>query len=369
MDVVQRNFFRLLRSGTFGNTDSVEPMSEWKWRRLYQLALMHGVGALVWDGMAKHSGDFFLQLSSPLADQWRQMIDSIEKSNAMMDDHVARLFDTFNHEQLRPILLKGQGLATLYPIPSHRTGGDIDIFFPYTPQAKKADEWAKANGKGIDTSERGKLRYKWGDAAIDHHRTPLQLTNPLLNQRLQSIIGKETRCCDSTYTTIGGTKVEQMPPTLDLLLIITRIARYIVSEGISLKQMVDLGMFLRKRGDKVDYVKLQEWLRQLKLQGMARMESALLVKLFNFGADEMPFVEGNADEDIRRVEADIFTLDGSHTGEWYFTQGKNVFVRTSNSGAMLWHMKHNARYFAYYPSEAFTNFFASFAHSLSHIEE
>jgi hypothetical protein len=54
--------------------------------------------------------------------------------------------------------------------------------------------------------------------------------------------------------------------------------------------------------------------------------------------------------------------------DWYFTQGKNVFVGT-NSGAMMWHVRHSAKYMGYYPSEAFTNFFANFAHSLSHIEE
>ncbi len=54
MDVVQRNFFRLLRSGTFGGHEPVEPMSAYKWNRLYQMALMHGVAALTADGIERH---------------------------------------------------------------------------------------------------------------------------------------------------------------------------------------------------------------------------------------------------------------------------------------------------------------------------
>lgn len=368
-DVAQRNFFRLLRGGTFGDAEQVEPMSAWKWRRVYQLSLMHGVAALVWDGIASHGGDFFMRLPEELSAEWRKTAKEIEGGNARLNEAVASLFDTFNREQLRPMLLKGQGLAALYPNPAHRTGGDIDIYFPYAPQARKADRWAESNGDGIDSGERGKMRYQWRGIDIDHHRTPLQLTNFILNRRLQGIIVKETRCCDSAYATIGGTRVEVMPPTLNLLLLITRIARYIVSEGISLKQMADLGVFLRTMGDKVDYVKLQGWTRQLGLRRMARVEGALLTRLFHLDADEMQFADGGTEEDTWRIEADISQLSGSHTDDWYFTQGKNIFVRTSDTGAMMWHIRHNASYFKYYPQEAFTNFFASFAHSLSHIEE
>jgi len=369
MDVVQRNFFRLLRSGTFGDKEAVEPMSAWKWRRVYQLSLMHGVPALVWDGIDNHRGDFFMQLTNELTAEWEKTVKEIEDGNTKVNDVVASLFGSFNREQLRPILLKGQGLATSYHVPSHRTSGDVDIYFPYSPQAHKADQWAKDNGGDIDSSERAKLRYRWRDIDIDHHRTPLQLTNWLLNRRLQSIINKEIRCCDSAYTTISGTRIEVMPPTLNLLLIITRIARYIINEGISLKQMIDLGVFLRTQGDKVDYVKLQGWIRQLSLRRMARIESSILIKLFHFDDDEMQFVDGTTEEETVMVEADILQLNGTHSEDWYFTQGKNIFVRTSNSSAMMWHIRHNARYFKYYPKEAFTNFFASFAHSLSHIEE
>ena len=49
--------------------------------------------------------------------------------------------------------------------------------------------------------------------------------------------------------------------------------------------------------------------------------------------------------------------------------GEDIFVHASNSSAMMWHVRQSARNFRYYPSESFTNFFASIAHSLSHIEE
>ena len=56
--------------------------------------------------------------------------------------------------------------------------------------------------------------------------------------------------------------------------------------------------------------------------------------------------------------------------DFYFSQSPDsIFVHTSNGGALISHIKRSARYMRFIPSEALTNFFASFAHSLTHIEE
>ena len=35
MDIVKRNFFRLLRSGAYDSDEQIEPMSAFKWQKLY----------------------------------------------------------------------------------------------------------------------------------------------------------------------------------------------------------------------------------------------------------------------------------------------------------------------------------------------
>lgn len=369
MDVIQRNFLRLLRSGAFGGQEDIEPMSAWKWDRLYSISLMHGVAAIVADGIAAHRDKFFMQIPEGQMERWHETTAGIENANRHINAQLTELFATMNAKRLRPILLKGQGTAALYDNPLHRTGGDIDIFFPYTPQAEKADEWAESNGTDVAGGENDPLEYQWNGIKVEHHRRIQRLTNRLLNRKLQNITDKEIRCCDSSYAIIDGNKIEVLPPTINLLLIIIRITRYILNEGVSLKQVIDLGIFLRKAGDKVDYVKLQKWLRQLKLQNMARLIASLLKRLFYFEEEEMQFIEGKANESANDVIGDTFQIVGSHTTDWYFTQGKNIFVRTSDSSAMLWQIRHSAKYFRYYPSETVTNFFSTFAHSLSRIEE
>ena len=263
MDIIQRNFMRLLRSGAFGKHEELEPMSEWKWQQLYQISMIHGVTPWIADGIRQLSDDFFLQLSPTLRQQFED-----------------------------------------------------------------------------DTTE----RYE------DYKQQ--QLTNPRLNHILAMLIEEE-----------GGT------PTLNLLLNIIGIARYILTQGASLRHMIMLGTYLRTTRDHIDYTLLKSWIKKLDMERIAQLEGSLMIELFHFEPQDIPFTEAESNKSTRRVVQDIFKLTQKNAAEWYFTQGKSVFVRTNDSDAMMWHVKLSAKYLRYYPREAVTNFMANFAHSLSHIEE
>lgn len=264
MDIIQRNFLRLLRHGAFGQKEAVEPMSEWKWEKLYQISRIHGVTPWIADAILQRDDDFFLQLSPTLRQQF-------------YDDNTER-YEEHEHEEL---------------------------------------------------------------------------TNPLLNARLQKI----------------AAEAGDGNPTYELLLNMLSIARYILTQGISLRHLIMLGTYLRTTKDPLDYEQLKQWIRRLRMERMAQLEGALLKELFLFSDAEIRFTDLTIDKSIRQVVNDIFQLTQKNAANWYFTQGKSIFVRSSDSDAMFWHVKHSAKYMQYYPSEAVTNFLSNFAHSLSHIEE
>ena len=267
MDVIQRNFLRLLRCGAFGYREQLEPMSEWKWQRLYQLSQIHGVTPWIADGIHLLSGDFFLQLSPTLRQQF---------------------YD--------------------------------------------------------DTTQRSEPR------------ETQELTNPLLNRKLKKL-AEEAGPQDVTFSMLND---------------VIAIARNILTQGISLRQLIALGTRLRSSEQEAILPDLfKHWVDSLNMQQMARLEGMLLMQLFRFKADEIPFtdVEGISSSKAAHVVQDIFRLTEKKAADWYFTQGKSVFVRSNDSDAMMWHFKQSARYMHYYPSEAFTNFLSNLAHSLSHIEE
>ena len=182
------------------------------------------------------------------------------------------------------------------------------------------------------------------------------LTNPLLDRKFQAIIDEESS--------------KEETPTRLLLLNIVNNTRAILNEGINLPLLIEMAQMIRKPAGTIDYEKLQSWIGRLRLQPMADLLGTLNVMLLGLGEAEVPFMKKNLEKTATQLTEELFNLKDGSTDEWYFTQKDDeIFVRTHNSRAMFWHVGHSARFSRLYPSEALTNFFRSFANSLTHIEE
>ena len=166
MDIIKRNFYRILRQQAFGEDIETEPMSAFKWEKLRQLATEKNVGCY-----------------------------------------------------MNP------------PLPSTE----------------------------IDTEE------------------PM-LPNFLLNHKLEKIRYREMHAIDTSAD------------ALNLLNLIIYNTNQILSHGLSLRGIIELGRFLRTKGDKVDYIKLETWLGKLYLQQMAKIQCSYLIRHFGFETSEMPFI-------------------------------------------------------------------------------
>lgn len=66
-DVIIRNIERLLLLDADDNEqERIEPMSEWKWNKLYQIVSKYQLGPWIADGLKAYENDFFLQMSPTL---------------------------------------------------------------------------------------------------------------------------------------------------------------------------------------------------------------------------------------------------------------------------------------------------------------
>jgi hypothetical protein len=103
---------------------------------------------------------------------------------------------------------------------------------------------------------------------------------------------------------------------------------------------------------------------------MAHLEGECLILMFGFAPKDIPFISEKRDKRVTQIANELLDFTNTRSQDWYFSQDEDsIFVHNSNTSAMFSHVRRSARYFRYYPSESVTNFFASFVHSLSHIEE
>ena len=258
MNIIQRNFFRLIKCGVYGTAETLEPMSIHKWNKLYQMGHLHNVNPFIYQGLLKCKDQFNLKL---LPQQWQQ--------------------------------------------------------------------WELAHFQQMQDA-------------------------PIINRQLQNIL-------DDEQSDIN---------TRRMLIQIIRIARHILNWGLPLRLLIDLGVNLRDNTEKVDYEVLNDWITRLRFTQMAQLESALLIELFGFTADDIPFAGGDVDNKKANIVARELAEYTSNHQNFYFSQSPDsIFVHASGGNALISHIRRSARYMRFIPSEALTNFFASFAHSLTHIEE
>lgn len=282
MNIIKRNFLRLLRLGAFGENEVIEPMSKFKWEVIFHIANIHNVVGLIFDGIAKNKEN------EALIPQ-----DIILKYKKILDE---------------------EG----YGIKAQATGSRPSVQLP--------------------------------DAGLSH------MCNGFLNARLKRIRENEPQSTDASVE------------TLNMLDIIVQATECTMTYGLSFATILRIGIYLRVDGDKIDFVKLENWLRKLNLTRMAQLEGSILIDIFGFEMDEIPFVnkmEPSAHKiAIEALEKPI-RID---IEEWKISQKSTIFL-ANNSKAMMKTVKNCMKYFFFAPVEASSNFLHRFASSLSNLEE
>ncbi len=342
MNIAQRNFFRLLRTGVFGQSEQIEPLSAWKWRRLLAWARALHTVSLAHDGIEACQDQFFMRMPDDLASEWREATLQEEQHNAQATEAMCELMLTLGTLQMRPILMEPWPTSALYPHPLHRQAEAVSIYFPFETQGQKADEWGKASDENADDTHRHRLYYQWKGLSVEHRHRMQQLNSHFTNATLQKIIEQEWLDGGTNHVVINGQRIETVAPTLYLLMSLLSIVKTTIRSGIKLRQIIDVGILLRQQGHRVDFVKLQTWTEQLRIGRMAQLTGEVLVALLGFTHDEVPFMQPNAHIDADALANSMLPSDEK--------KGKTKF-----------------RYFS--PGESLASAVASFTHTLGNVKE
>lgn len=105
-----------------------------------------------------------------------------------------------------------------------------------------------------------------------------KFANGLLNRKLRRIVNNEIHSIDTSTT------------TLTLLFLIIDSINGSINGSINYLSTINLGLYLRDNGDKIDFVKTEQWLRTLGIHRQSNLAGSFLIKLFGFTENEIPFV-------------------------------------------------------------------------------
>lgn len=110
------------------------------WVQCYRLAVRQGVAALAWEGVGRLPMEYAPPLDVKLS--WA-LKEKKQREKYLKHCRALRaLVQLYAQHGIATMVLKGVGLARLYPVPAHREGGDIDIYTYSADRSRMTDEEA-----------------------------------------------------------------------------------------------------------------------------------------------------------------------------------------------------------------------------------
>ena len=107
--------------------------------------------------------------------------------------------------------------------------------------------------------------------------TNAHLFNFLKNSHFHSIIEEERHSIDTSTE------------TLEFLKLLIANSDEIVSDDMKLIGIISVGHYLRNKGNRIDFIKLNNWIERLNIKQLASFQASILIDLFDFEPNELDF--------------------------------------------------------------------------------
>lgn len=165
------------------------------------------------------------------------LAETIQEKNKLLSTLASEIYRRFISLGVRTCLLKGQGVAMLYPCPDFRQPGDIDL-------------WIEGDRREImqclsSNFQIGNILYHHADlkvfkdkkVEVEAHFTPNWMYSPFANRRLQRYFRENSAAQFSNFLPDEGFA----KPTIgfDTVYSLVHIYRHLLLEGVGLRQIMD----------------------------------------------------------------------------------------------------------------------------------
>ena len=220
------------------------------WKRCYRLAARQGVKALAWDGIVKLPSELMPPKEVKLS--WATGVMSYEQVYSRYCQTLNELARQYAEHGIVTMQIKGVGLSALYPIPSHREGGDIDIY-TYSADTTKmsheeannfADQLMREQGIEVDVEYYKHSNFYYKGIPIENHKCFLNVHESPFFAHADEVLHKYMA---PTLTTLPVGEILTPSAKFNTLFLAFHAARHYGS-GLSLHHLCDWVVLINKCG-------------------------------------------------------------------------------------------------------------------------
>ena len=314
------------------------------WMKFMAWAEEQGVVGIIYGGIQRAGK----ALNIPFDDlmEWVGYAQQIEGQNWSVNKQCVELVKELKQDGFNGCILKGQGVALLYPNPSLRIPGDIDIWLE-GGRDKIMGYVTEKYGHLLERYHHVELPVKEDAASVEVHFTPSYMFSWRSNKRLQEWFNKHADSQFRNEVRLPNSEGTVAVPTneFNLVFLLSHIYRHLFSEGIGLRQVIDY-YYLLKSDVAMSKPDLRETLRYLRLDKFA---GALMWVLHQrLGLDKQYLIAEPNEKEGRFLWNEI--MIGGNFGQYDQRLGNKVGENRLTRFLRL--TAKNMRNVRHYPSEA-----------------
>lgn len=218
------------------------------------------------DGILPDAVALLPREAQPVATAKMRMIArqlQVEKANARMNGELLAFTAELNRRDIPYVLLKGQGVSSLYPAPNHRTPGDIDLYVP-AYYLKEVPSGFYAFGATRTAETRHHINYQARGVEWELHHCIYYFQKDSRNLQFMHYVVSGMKQL-ATYAEIGEGRVRVLPPMMNVLMLLSHILDHFYCQGVGLRQLCDYALMLDSAHKDIDQEQLIKALDELSL--------------------------------------------------------------------------------------------------------
>lgn len=350
-------FFSLLRNAFWGTPVEI-PEGFADWGKVARTAKIQSALGVAGDIMLSDPG-----IASAISQELRTRIKTFIMANIMthgkLNGVLVNVVSQLSAAGIRPVLLKGQGLAQYYPKPELRQCGDIDL---YVGLERYADSYDVVKPLATQIDDRKALEvgkhydFFVGKVAVEMHRYSDRYPTSRLDRIYQEV---SLRGLNENLVPLVFSSQEVYTPSdeYNAFYIFSHLFHHFLINGLGARQLCDWMLFLRSRSSHIDMQSLKTTLERLDMLKPWQAFGCVLVKYFGMPADAFPFYDSSqqhkAEKILRRLleegnfgkERDVYKKRGkiyiiNKTWAMFAHIGRSLgllFLFPGHSFRQIWH--------------------------------
>lgn len=318
------------------------------WNEMLVWAEKQSVVGVIFDGIQKAGNA--LSIPTDVLMKWIGYANIIENRNKLLNRRCVEVGTYLKTKGFDVCILKGQGIAAMYPNPLLRTPGDIDVWVrTLSDGSRKKDDIKKIIGYVKGKNPLGKANYHhidYGDfngVEVEVHYRPTFMNNLIANRRLQQWMQEhedEQFCNRMSFPNEDGC-ISVPTWEFNVVFQLSHIYRHVIQRGIGLRQFIDYYYLLVHNEE----CRMHNWKKTLKYLNLDQFAGAVMWVLSEIlGLDERYLIVPVDERRGRFLYEEI--MRGGNFG--YYTKGRKPKGRIAMN---IDRLIQDLRLVRYFPSE------------------